>query len=121
LTSIDSSIVSIIRKLAWGGKGEHCGFLLGTGEKVVIVFPVRNVSSNPLTEFYMDPAGILAAHRLAENLGLQVKAIYHTHPGNSSEPSSRDLEGMKNWPIPWLIVSRSNYRIINPRDPSSMD
>jgi len=121
LTSIDSSIISIIWKLARGGKGEHCGFLLGSGEKAVIVFPVKNVSSNPLTEFYMDPAGILAAHRLAENLGLQVKAIYHTHPGSSSEPSSRDLEGMKNWPIPWLIVSGSNYKIISPRDLSSID
>ncbi len=110
---IDGEVLRILRLLSKHEENEICGFILGDNS-YSIIFPVENKAENPSTEFYMNPHGILAAHRLAENLGLEVKAIYHTHPKGSPEPSGKDLEGMKLWPMPWLIIGRHSYKMVSP-------
>jgi len=110
LTDRDPELIHIIRLLSKNKDKELCGFLLGTN-KFQVIFPVENISDNPCIEFYMDPYGILGAHKLAENLGLNVMGIYHTHIYGSPEPSSKDLNGMKLWPLPWLIVSKKSYKL----------
>ena len=112
---VDEEVIRILRLLSKRENSEICGFIIGDSNPS-IVFPVENQAENPHTEFYMDPSGILAAHTLAENLGLKVKAIYHTHPRGSPDPSKRDLDGMKLWPIPWLIVGRQGCKIILPNN-----
>ncbi|MCE4607142.1 MAG: M67 family metallopeptidase [Desulfurococcales archaeon] len=114
MTDIDPELIRVIRLLSKNKDRELCGFLLGT-DKYRVIFPVENISGKPQTEFYMDPQGILAAHKLAENLGLKVMGIYHTHIYGSPEPSSKDLNGMQLWPLPWLIVSKKSYKLVYPR------
>jgi proteasome lid subunit RPN8/RPN11 len=113
LIDLDPEIIHIIRLLSKKDDIEICGFLLGT-KSPHIIFPVENISKHPETEFYMDPHDILVAHKLAENLGLQVLGIFHTHVYGSPEPSSKDREGMKLWPLPWLIVSRKSHQLVYP-------
>lgn len=110
---VDGEVLKILKLLSKREENEICGFILGD-DSLSIIFPVENKAENPRIEFYMDPHGILAAHRLAENLGLEVKAIYHTHPKGSPEPSGKDLEGMKLWPMPWLIIGRHGYKMVSP-------
>ncbi|MDH5816338.1 MAG: M67 family metallopeptidase [Candidatus Nezhaarchaeota archaeon] len=87
---------------------EVCGFLLGVVNdddlKVVELYKVKNVSMISRVRFEMDPRDIYEAHKYAERLGLEIIGIYHSHPGPPT-PSVIDLEGMKHWPIVWLIVS----------------
>ena len=91
---------------------EEVGFLLGTDCRAVLVFPLRNTSSSPY-EFTADPLDVISAHNLAEALGVQVLALYHTHPFGDATPSQKDVQGMGHWPIPWLIVSPSTARAWN--------
>lgn len=90
---------------------EVCGFLLGVeddkGLKVVELYKVKNVSPMSQVRFEMDPKSIYEAHRYAEEIGLEIVGIYHSHPGPPI-PSSTDLEYMKNWPVAWLIISSND-------------
>ncbi|MCE4613939.1 MAG: M67 family metallopeptidase [Desulfurococcales archaeon] len=113
MTEDDSELIHIIRLLSRNTDKEICGFLLGTDE-FQVVFPVENISNRPKTEFYMDPYGILIAHKLSENLGLNVMGIYHTHIYGPPEPSLKDKDGMKLWPLPWLIVSQKSHQLVYP-------
>lgn len=87
---------------------EICGFLLGVvddeGFKVIELYKVENVSTTSRVRFEANSRGVYEAHKYAEELGLEVIGIYHSHPGPPI-PSTIDLECMKNWPIVWLIIS----------------
>lgn len=87
---------------------EVCGFLLGVVEnedfKAIKLYKAKNVSPTSRTRFEVDPRSIYKAHRYAEEVGLEVIGIYHSHPG-PPVPSTIDLKGMKNWPVVWLIIS----------------
>ena len=66
-----------------------------------------NISGNPSIEFVADPLCIYNAYVEAEKKRYDIITILHSHPGLPS-PSSKDLQGMRQWPIPWIIVdSRS--------------
>lgn len=92
---------------ALGGEAELCGLLLGLfdGEDAVakLFEPLENVSPSPL-QFVARPEDVYKAHVKAEELGLDVVGIYHSHPAPPT-PSQADVEGMRRWPSVWLIVS----------------
>lgn len=87
---------------------EVCGLLLGIvddeGFKVIELYEAKNVSLMGQAYFEVDPRGVYEAYEYAEKIGLEVVGIYHSHPGPPI-PSAADLDGMKNWPIVWLIIS----------------
>lgn len=87
---------------------EVCGFLLGTMNdesfKVVELYKAKNISQTNRVRFEVDPTSVYETHRYADEVGLEVIGVYHSHPG-PPVPSTIDLEGMKNWPVAWLIVS----------------
>lgn len=76
---------------------------------MVALFLAANLLRSP-TEFLADPLDIVAAHNLAENLGLEVVAMFHTHPAGDPVPSARDVEGMRLWPMPWIVASPRGTR-----------
>ncbi|RLF11759.1 MAG: hypothetical protein DRJ98_02665 [Thermoprotei archaeon] len=104
---MDEDWLKALVKEASTSPQEVCGFLLGSVEgetvKVLRVYPSVNVAPSP-TRFVVRPEDIYEAHVKAEKLGLEVVGIYHSHPAPPN-PSDADLEGMKKWPIIWLIVS----------------
>lgn len=104
---VRSQLVSEVVREALAEDHEVCGFLLGVVDddfEVVDFYRIKNVSPISQVRFEVDSRGVYEAHKYAEELGLEVMGIYHSHPGPPI-PSTIDLEGMKNWPIVWLIIS----------------
>lgn len=69
---------------------EACGMLAGSGEAVTEVIPVENILRSP-TAFEMEPRQQVRAMLDLEARGLQLLAIYHSHPGGPQVPSPTDV------------------------------
>jgi [CysO sulfur-carrier protein]-S-L-cysteine hydrolase len=82
---------------------ESCAFLLGKGDRVVEVLPMRNADESAVT-FSIEPSELLQAYDLAESKKLQVIGIFHSHPAKPA-PSSTDKKFMEINPVVWLIYS----------------
>lgn len=70
---------------------EACGLLGGKNQKVEIVLPVKNAAESR-TRFKMDPRAQLRAMQQIEAEGLEMVAIFHSHPKGPSEPSPTDIK-----------------------------
>ncbi len=101
----------VMRYLALSKQWEVVGYIIGSraeqgknfyGEALIMA---RNISKSLEVEFMADPRDILVAHDVAENLNKEVIGVFHTHPFCASVPSRRDVEGMKLWPLVWVIAS----------------
>jgi proteasome lid subunit RPN8/RPN11 len=88
---------------------ESCGLLLGENDAVVEILPMRNVDESPLT-FSIESTELVDAYNLAESKGLQVIAIFHSHPAQPS-PSSTDIKFMEINPVVWLIYSTTEWQL----------
>jgi [CysO sulfur-carrier protein]-S-L-cysteine hydrolase len=88
---------------------ESCALLLGENKAVVEILPMRNIDESPVT-FSMEPTELVDAYNLAEIKGLQVIAIFHSHPAQPS-PSSSDIKFMEINPVVWLIYSTTERRL----------
>lgn len=84
---------------------EACGLLLGHAGMINALRPARNVADDPRRRFEIDPALLLATHREARGLGLEVLGHYHSHPNGRAEPSRRDAaRALDNGQL-WVIVT----------------
>ncbi|MHB1424564.1 MAG: M67 family metallopeptidase [Gemmataceae bacterium] len=88
---------------------ECCGLLAGfvradgVGE-VRLRYPLVNAAASAV-EFESEPRSHLSADRDMRRQGLEVLAVYHSHPTSEPAPSRKDLE-RNNWPqAVSLIVS----------------
>jgi proteasome lid subunit RPN8/RPN11 len=88
---------------------ESCAILLGDNETVVKILPMRNVDESPVT-FSIDPTELIHAYDLAERKGMQVIAIFHSHPAKPS-PSSTDIKFMQINPVVWVIYSTTESQL----------
>lgn len=102
-----------IRQLARIAKdalpNESCAFLLGDNDKVLKILPMRNIDESPVT-FSIEPAELLHAYNLAESKGMQVIAIFHSHPAKPS-PSNTDRKFMQINPVVWIIYSTTESQL----------
>src|SRR5215208_8260523 len=88
---------------------ESCALLLGENNIVVEILPMRNIDRSPVT-FSIESTELVDAYNLAETKGLQVIAIFHSHPAQPS-PSSTDIKFMEINPVVWLIYSTTEWRL----------
>jgi proteasome lid subunit RPN8/RPN11 len=88
---------------------ESCAFLLGVNDKVVKILPMRNLDESPVT-FSIEPTELLQAYDLAESKGMQVIAIFHSHPAKPS-PSNTDIKFMQINPVVWVIYSTTESQL----------
>ena len=88
---------------------ESCAFLLGHNDKVAKILPMRNIDESPVT-FSIEPADLLHAYNLAESKGMQVIAIFHSHPAKPW-PSSTDIKFMEINPVVWIIYSTTESQL----------
>lgn len=104
---------SFFLMLARSRAAERAGLVMGhespAGPVCAGVVMVRNVSGEP-DRFEMDPWGVVVAHQAAWNLGMDIVAVFHTHPCGQPRPSLLDLAGMRAWPMPWIISSPLGVR-----------
>lgn len=92
---------------------ECCAFLLGEhnddDRKVAIILRMRNIDESPVS-FSIDPAELLNAYTLADTKGMEITAIFHSHPAKAS-PSSTDIKYMQINPVAWVIYSTTENEI----------
>ena len=88
---------------------ESCALLLGKNNAVVKILPMRNADESPMT-FSIESTELLHAYDLAQSEGLQIIAIFHSHPGKAS-PSGTDRKFMEINPVTWLIFSTTEWRL----------
>ena len=69
---------------------EACGLLGGTNSRVQHVVPITNVAESKV-RYRMDPAGQVSALFGFEERGMELVAIYHSHPAGPPGPSSIDI------------------------------
>jgi proteasome lid subunit RPN8/RPN11 len=101
---------------------ECCGILMGRRPrdeegKVVVerVLMAANGAAEPRrTHYRIAPKTLLAAHRQARALNLDLVGYYHSHPDNPAVPSEVDRE--EAWPgVSYLIVSVQGRRVAEHR------
>lgn len=98
---------------------ECCGFLIGrchSGatfvERVLSVGNERDDSRH--NRYLISPETVLAAHKEARALGLDVVGYYHSHPDHPARPSEFDREHA--WPgVSYLIVSVEQRKVVDAR------
>jgi len=71
---------------------EACGLLAGPpgGSTAEVCYPVRNVDESART-YTLDPLGHLRADRDADERGLEVIAVFHSHTHTDAYPSATDV------------------------------
>ena len=87
---------------------EACAILLGnTDEKTwetVEIFLTKNIEKSEIN-FTVSNEQLLEGYKKAEEKGLDVVGIFHSHPKSEPSPSSTDVQFMKGNPVPWVIYS----------------
>jgi proteasome lid subunit RPN8/RPN11 len=83
------------------GAGLILGAIEGENRKARRVLPMPNhFEPNERGHRYrLDAKEILQAEELAEQLGLDVVGVFHSHPDHPPAPSQYDLE----WAVPWFV------------------
>ncbi|MEM1572679.1 Mov34/MPN/PAD-1 family protein [Pyrobaculum sp.] len=88
---------------------EECVALLFGRDNAVAKWRwVRNLAGSPVA-FRIDPEEMYRAITEAEEEGLELLAIFHTHPGPPT-PSSVDLKYMRLWPVVWIISNTFSWK-----------
>ena len=110
---------TISRHAAMSYPEECCGVLVGHA------YPAANVVERVLSvgnergdsrqnRYLISPETVLAAHKEARALGLDIVGYYHSHPDHPARPSEFDREHA--WPgVSYLIVSVAGGRVAEAR------
>jgi desampylase len=90
---------------------EVCGLLFGTEDRIEAIQPCVNVSASPADSFEIDPAALIAAHKVQRAGGRKVIGCYHSHPNGRGEPSERDVAGAHTEMPLWVIIVRARLAL----------
>jgi proteasome lid subunit RPN8/RPN11 len=87
---------------------ECCGLLAGVIDgdvgRVTTRYPLVNELRSPV-EYNAEPRGLLMAHKDMRARGIDVLAVYHSHPTTQPIPSKKDLAANYSEDVVSLIVS----------------
>jgi proteasome lid subunit RPN8/RPN11 len=70
---------------------ESCGILAGKKGKITRVYSMENTEKSS-SSYLMAPEEQLKVFREVEEEGLELSAIYHSHPHSPAFPSQRDVD-----------------------------
>ncbi|MER3443811.1 MAG: metal-dependent protease of the PAD1/JAB1 superfamily [Meiothermus sp.] len=84
--------------------GEGVGLWAGRQGLVERAVPLPNVHPTPRVAYHADPAALLRAVQGLEREGLELLAIYHSHPSGPAQPSPTD-RGQAYWRVPYVIFA----------------
>src|SRR5713226_10741899 len=93
LTILDVHVHEINTHARQAAPDECCGLIGGTIDgKAQSIYPLRNVSPEPLVTYEAAPEDLFAAQRAMRARGEQLVAIYHSHPRSKDpQPSETDV------------------------------
>ncbi len=83
---------------------ESCGLLAGRGSQVEMIFEVTNQAQSPV-RYVMDPIEQLHAFEEIEARGLDLLAIFHSHPTGPETVSPTDM-AEASYDVVYIILSR---------------
>jgi proteasome lid subunit RPN8/RPN11 len=81
----------VIEQARQGYPLESCGILAGKNGKIARVYPMENMEKSS-SSYLMAPEEQLRVFREIEDEGLELSAIYHSHPHSPAFPSQRDVD-----------------------------
>ena len=70
---------------------ECCGLLAGRQSGIERCFPLVNEAASPV-EYLSEPRSMFDAMRAIDRAGLDILAVYHSHPTSEPVPSKKDRE-----------------------------
>ncbi|MGA0877773.1 MAG: Mov34/MPN/PAD-1 family protein [Ilumatobacteraceae bacterium] len=88
---------------------EACGLLAGTPDAVTAFYPCRNVEQSARI-YTVDPRDHLRAERSAEELGLEIVGVMHSHTHTEAFPSPTDVEAAPDPSWSYVIVTLKRER-----------
>ena len=83
---------------------EACGYLAGKGGVVVKHYALTNIDKSE-EHFSFDPKEQFETVRDARKSGLEVSAVYHSHPASPARPSEEDRRLAYDPNISYVIIS----------------
>ena len=83
---------------------EVCGILAGSNGKVEKLYKMTNVD-NSSTHYMMEPKEQFATVKDIRSAGLEMLAIYHSHPETPARPSVEDIKLAFTPNVIYVIVS----------------
>jgi [CysO sulfur-carrier protein]-S-L-cysteine hydrolase len=90
---------------------ECCGMIAARDDAAVAIHRVTNVAVNRKTAYVMHGQEMYDAMQAIDEAGLEIGAIYHSHPRSEPVPSPTDVNLARNWPgLRWLIVGLDGDR-----------
>jgi proteasome lid subunit RPN8/RPN11 len=94
----------IVEHAQSGYPDEVCGLVAGRGGFATAVYPGRNISSTPAVAYELDHDTLARVFDF-EDAGLELAAIYHSHPRGPETPSPTDIAHAYHPESVYLIVS----------------
>lgn len=87
---------------------ESCALLFGkkVNDKIIIneIYLTENIEKSPIN-FTISNEQLIQGYKIAEDKGLEVIGIFHSHPNSEPYPSETDKKFMKINPVTWIIFS----------------
>lgn len=83
---------------------EACGLIAGQGMRAVRVIPVKNVAADPAHHYEMNPVELAQILPTLHREGLELIALYHSHPHTEPIPSQTDIAQATFPRTPYIIV-----------------
>ncbi len=88
---------------------EACGILAGSDSKVEKLYKMTNVD-NSSSHFMMEPKEQFAVVKDIRSAGLEMLAIYHSHPETPARPSAEDIRLALTPDVIYVILSLQNAK-----------
>jgi proteasome lid subunit RPN8/RPN11 len=88
---------------------EACGILAGRGDRVKKLYEMTNVD-NSSDHFMMAPEEQFSVIKDIRSAGLEMLAVYHSHPATPARPSAEDIRLSLTPDVIYVILSLQDSR-----------
>jgi len=88
---------------------ECCGILAGKEDRISHLYRMKNTDKSRVS-YLMDPREQIKVFKEIRILGLELKAIYHSHPNHPAYPSTTDVELAYYPEAVYIIISINNNK-----------
>ena len=104
----DSFLADLMQHANEESPYEACAILLGNTDEetwqTTEIFLAENIDKSEIN-FTISNKQLLEGYKRAEEKGLDIVGIFHSHPKSEASPSDTDVKFMKGNPVPWVIYS----------------
>ena len=87
---------------------ESCALLFGKKDidkiSIIEIYSTENIEKSPIN-FTISNEQLIQGYKIAEDKGLDVIGIFHSHPDSEPYPSETDKKFMEINPVAWIILS----------------